>query len=128
MNRDKEYRREATTRQNLKDHWLTQNRLANFDWCNCQARRFLDSVFERMNGTVMLSLAQVISKKLGISLDREATRRKAVLYKWYEENLRRIEDFIVTSVVVETETGRLIGAPHAISRFVLIKTLKSNVE
>lgn len=104
-------RSKLTTPQNRKDLHMTRKRLANFDWNRCAARYFLSGLFgERIDGANLLSLAQVISEELRIYLDREATRRKTVLYKWFDENLDRIQPFVLSSVVIETRSGTLIGA------------------
>lgn len=115
------YMKSATDKQNRKDAAMTRDRLANFDWNTCQARMVLERLFERMNGASMLSLAQVVSEKLGISLDREATRRKSVLYKWFDENLTVIEDFLSNSVVVEKVSGGILGSDRAKARFTKLR-------
>ena len=113
----------VTTPQNCKDHLLTKARIVNFDWSKCQARGFLVSIFgEYINGSGLLRLAQVISEELRIYLDREATRRKTVLYKWFDENLDLIEPFVRSCIVIETRSGRLVGDPEPLSAFLRAKS------
>lgn len=111
----------ARDKQNQKDILLTKMRLANFDWNTCKARAYLEGLFEKVNGACLLSLAKVVSEQLGISLDREATRRKSVLYKWFDDNLPMIQDFISTSIVIEMKTGSLLGTDSAVARLSSIR-------
>lgn len=39
---------------------------------------------------ILLSTAQIISKKISVELDREAKRRKSVLLKWFDDNWEQI--------------------------------------
>lgn len=44
----------------------------------------------RIKQNELLSIAQIISEKTSVKLDREATRRKSVLLKWFDDNWDQI--------------------------------------
>ncbi|KAK8886980.1 hypothetical protein M9Y10_038015 [Tritrichomonas musculus] len=47
--------------------------------------------WDKFNQKELRSIAQVISKKSGISLDREAKRRREILLTWFDENFEYIK-------------------------------------
>lgn len=63
-------------------------RIKDFDyerstaWFELQRRGW-----DRLNQAELLRIAQILGTKTGISIDREAKRRKGVLVKWFDENM-----------------------------------------
>ena len=52
-----------------------------------QAYRKIQNLgWDKLNQKELRSIAQVISKKSGIPLDREAKRRREILLTWFDEN------------------------------------------
>ena len=87
--------------QAVLENLMVKIRLRDFDPENCPAVEMLQTKFGSLpNRHQLLALAQVIKEKLGIALDREATRRKNVLIKWYDENLEVIKPFIFEHIQV----------------------------
>ena len=82
-------------RQCKKEKILNSIRMANWDMRNSNAFKYLN---EKLGGDTSLYncrvLAQVIQAYTGIQLDREASRRKTVCIKWFDENLDVVKDFI----------------------------------
>jgi hypothetical protein len=108
-------RSRKSANQNQKDRLLTQYRLRDFDPDHCRAKPLLTRLFgENINGTDLTSLAETCSHCLDIYLDREARRRKSVLWKWFDENLAVIAPFLRDRVVVETRGHQLIGSAAAV--------------
>jgi hypothetical protein len=70
-------------------------RIANFAyeksgaWSEIKRRHW-----DQLTQAELLSVAQLLGWKLGIALDREAKRRKRVLVKWFDENLRELRPYI----------------------------------
>lgn len=81
---------------------LIEKRMENFDYHECAAMIYLSSKFTRLPSRIeLVSLAKVCSKHTGIYLDREAYRRKTVLIKWFDENLKALMNFIDNHIQVE---------------------------
>ncbi|OHT04139.1 hypothetical protein TRFO_06457 [Tritrichomonas foetus] len=76
----------------------------------------------------LLSLALIASKHLGISLDREASRRKIVLLKWFDENIDVIEPFLKNNVVILNDKGNKVGSYSSplIEKYVSIEKLNND--
>ena len=73
--------------QNDFERLHNRQRMAGFDEKTSRAYTFLCKRFgPKMSQQEMLSLAQVVTDTLDIPLDREASRRKKVLIKWFDEN------------------------------------------
>jgi hypothetical protein len=101
--------------QNEKDRLLTQQRLLGFDPETCTAKVFLTRPYgPNINGRDLVSLAETCAFYLNIYLDREARRRTAVLWKWFDENLHILTPFLQDRVVVETRNHGMIGNKAAI--------------
>jgi hypothetical protein len=62
---------------------------------------------ENLNQMELLSLAQVLSDRLNLKIDREAKRRKEVLIKWYDENFRAISE-VLPYVYLEDKDGHMV--------------------
>lgn len=63
-------------------------RIRNFDYERSDAWTELKRRgWDQLSQAELLSIAQILGKKLGIELDREAKRRKSILVKWFDENL-----------------------------------------
>lgn len=59
----------------------------------------------------LVDVALAISEKADIRLDRDAKRRKAVLFKWFEENWQTIQpylDYIIIEDPPENEDSKIV--------------------
>jgi hypothetical protein len=64
-----------------------QGRVGGYDWKNTKVWLYLTMLFGTdVNHQELLSIAQVAANWTNIRLDRDATRRKIVMVKWFEEN------------------------------------------
>jgi hypothetical protein len=64
-----------------------QRRVSGFDWANSLIWAHLQHAFgPRLNQNELVSIAELVSQRLRIKLDRDARRRKAVMIKWFHEN------------------------------------------
>jgi hypothetical protein len=114
-------RKSAT--QNQKDKLLTHYRLRDFDPDQCPAKILLTELFgENINGIDLASLAETCAFCLDLYLDREARRRKSVLWKWFDENMAVIDPFLRNRVVIETRKKDLIGAETPVQAMQSIRT------
>jgi hypothetical protein len=100
----------AKSGQNQKEELINIDRLKSFSQEHCAAKRLLTELYGPINGHDLLSLAKVCSHYLSIYLDREASRRKVVLMKWFDENLMDIKPFLRHHIVIENEVQPL-GPP-----------------
>jgi hypothetical protein len=50
----------------------------------------------------LVSIAELIAKRLDIRLDRDARRRKIVMVKWFDENWTAVEP-LLSAIVLEDE-------------------------
>jgi hypothetical protein len=103
--------------QNDFEKIRNSQRLVGFDEKSSVACSFLSERFgAKMSRHELLSLAQIISEHLHILLDREAFRRKRVLFKWYDENWAIVEPFIRRNIVVLDDAGISVGGDPRIGR------------
>jgi hypothetical protein len=86
-------RQDKARAQVQKEHVLLSTRMKGFDPKRSRAGRVLEDLYGRTNFASLLSLARICAAYLGLELDRPATRRKAVLLKWFEENWYALEPF-----------------------------------
>ena len=97
-------------RQIDREHILIQQRLRDFDPANCEASRYLVNKFGGLFDQKQLKkIALTLSYALNIPLDREATRRKMVMIKWFDENIDTIRPFIDNSMVITDENQNPVG-------------------
>jgi hypothetical protein len=74
--------------QTRNERTKIDERIRTFDYTRSPAWRELSlRGWDQLSQSELLSVAQVLEKKLAIPLDREAKRRKNLLVKWFEENL-----------------------------------------
>lgn len=103
-------RRSKKNHQNEYEKVRNMERMEGFDEKNSYAYAKLCEMYgPKPSQHELLSLAQVISENMNISLDREAFRRKRVLIKWFDENFTQIEPFWKKHIVVIDENGCTIG-------------------
>jgi hypothetical protein len=103
-------RKVEKSHQNDFEKLRNSQRLVGFDEKSSVAYSFLhDRFWPKPSRHELLSLAQVVSEHLHILLDREAFRRKRVLFKWYDENWGMVEPFIRQNIVILDKTGAAIG-------------------
>ena len=80
-----------TTIERLKLLKRIQNR--NSDVKSSAAFKKIQKLgWDKLNQKELRSIAQVLSKKSGISLDREAKRRREILLTWFDENYDQISE------------------------------------
>lgn len=80
-----------TTVERLKLLKRIQNR--SYDVKSSAAFKKIQKLgWDKLNQKELRSIAQVISKKSGISLDREAKRRREILLTWFDENFDQISE------------------------------------
>ena len=97
-------------RQIEREHILIKQRLENFDPVNCEASRYLINKFGGLFDQKQLKkIALTLSYALNIPLDREATRRKAVMIKWFDENLDTIKPFLDNNMVIADDDQNPVG-------------------
>lgn len=78
-----------------------QNRINGFHWKNSQAWAVLSCLYgDRTTQAELVEIARLVSQKAGITLDRDAQRRKIVIIKWFEENLPIVQP-LLPSIVLE---------------------------
>jgi hypothetical protein len=106
---------QTKTSQNQKEELINLDRLKNFNPDTCAAKMLLTELYGPINGQDLLSLAKVCSHYLNIYLDREASRRKVVLMKWFDENIMDIEPFLRRHIVIENEVEPL-GPPALVDQ------------
>jgi hypothetical protein len=107
--------RRPKPRQSEKEAVMNENRLKGFNAEVCAANLLLRDLYGALNGQDLLSLAKVCSSYLDLYLDREACRRKVVLFKWFDENLSQIAPFLREHIVVENGNEQ-IGPPAVIDK------------
>jgi hypothetical protein len=79
----------------LNERLKIDQRIRNFDMKHSPAWHELKRRgWDRLSQAELLSIAQLLGKKLSIHVDREAKRRKNVLVKWFEENLSRLSPLL----------------------------------
>ena len=84
-------RKRRTDGQMSEERMRVAKRLQNYQYTDTLAWKFVkEAFFSRNTGHNLLALARSISRDTGIRLDRDATRRKKVLLKWFNENLPAI--------------------------------------
>ena len=66
-------------------------------------KRIQDLLGQRLTCPELLSVAQIISRKTSLQLNRECKRRKIVLLKWFDENWDRISPIIANLKLETTE-------------------------
>jgi hypothetical protein len=72
-----------------------QRRIEGFNWQKSFAWFHLCCMYgPKLKQDELLSIADILAKKLEIKLDRDARRRKAVMIKWFEENWIRIRHLL----------------------------------
>ena len=82
MKKDEYYNPTEFERNKLTD------RLSNFDYSRSPAWKIIKKKgWDNLNQRELLSIASILAEKCNITLDREAKRRKAILIKWFDENL-----------------------------------------
>lgn len=80
-----------------------QKRVDGFKWKRSTAwKRLTASYGPHLKHEELLSIADLVAKKLDIRLDRDARRRKIVLVKWFEENWGAVEP-LLSKIVLEDE-------------------------
>ena len=86
------------------EHLMVKIRLQDFVADNSRGVEMLTKKFGDVpNQHELFSLARVLSSKLDIFLDREASRRKAVLLKWYDENVDKIQPYLEKYITIKDE-------------------------
>ncbi|OHT13120.1 hypothetical protein TRFO_16881 [Tritrichomonas foetus] len=89
-----ENREEDLERQTANERLKIGERLKDYDYEKSEAWRAIKSLgWDSLNQKELLSVAYVISNKCGAVIDREAKRRKAILVKWFDENLEAIQPY-----------------------------------
>jgi hypothetical protein len=76
-----------------RERVLLSTRMKGFDPRQSPAGRALEELYGKTNFASLLSLARICAAYLGIEVDRSATRRRAVLLKWFDENWEALEPF-----------------------------------
>jgi hypothetical protein len=73
-----------------QDRKCVEARIRGFDHRRCAAyREFRGRGWDAMTMRELVSIGFVLSEQSGIPMDREATRRRAVLFKWFDEHWDR---------------------------------------
>jgi hypothetical protein len=80
-----------------------QKRVDGFNWKRSTAwKRLTASYGPHLKHEELLSIADLVAKKLDIRLDRDARRRKIVMIKWFEENWAAVEP-LLSKIILEDE-------------------------
>lgn len=106
--------------QNIYEKIRNEERLRGFNEKGSVAYQELCDLFgPKPSQQELLSLAQVVSEHLNILLDREATRRKKVLIKWYDEHYHLVSPFLKSKILITNQQGQPIGHdPRTDSQFI----------
>jgi hypothetical protein len=91
--RSPQTRQDKARAQVQREHVLLSTRMRGFDPKRSPAGRVLEELYGKTNFASLLSLARICAAYLGIGVDRPATRRRAVLLKWFDENWDALEPF-----------------------------------
>ena len=103
-------KRSRNNYQNEDERRRNKARMEGFDQKTSHAYAVLCKRFgPKLSQQELLALAQVVSENLKIQLDREASRRKSVLIKWFDENFAKMESFLANNVMVTGEKDEPIG-------------------
>jgi hypothetical protein len=80
-----------------------QKRVDGFNWKRSTAwKRLTSSYGPNLKHEELLSIGDLVAKKLDIRLDRDARRRKIVMIKWFEENWAAVEP-LLSKIILEDE-------------------------
>lgn len=90
-----EMEEEDLSKQTQSERTKLSERLSDFDCENSQAWQLIKQKgWDELSQKILLSIASIIANKCQIGLDREAKRRKPILIKWFQENLKIISPAI----------------------------------
>ena len=96
--------------QNEYERYVNDLRIKRFNEKEPVSYQTLCSLLgEKPSQQELLSLAQVLSAKLNIPLDREAVRRKKILIIWFDEHFAKIEPFMRENVLIVDKNGNAVG-------------------
>jgi hypothetical protein len=71
------------------------DRIKDFDLLtSLPYRRFHQLGWDTMKFPELASVCEILAKEVGVAIDREAKRRKTVLYKWVADNWAALEPHI----------------------------------
>jgi hypothetical protein len=101
-------RRPPTSQE--QDRRRVDERIGAFQYAASEPWREIARRFgTHLKQTELLSVAEVLGAQLGITVDREAKRRKEVLIKWFDENWERIKE-IWPQIELRDRKGRSMDA------------------
>ena len=92
-----------------KEKILNQMRLVGWSPDLSPSKQLLTQLYGKYNRTFLQALAKLIQEECQLYLDREAQRRKDVLYKWFDENLSVIEPYLKNHLCVTDSNFNPIG-------------------
>jgi hypothetical protein len=80
-----------------------RKRIEGFNWKRSPAWRYLSLAYgPTLSQDELISIAELISPRVSIKLDRDARRRKCVMIKWFEEHWALIQP-LLCSIVLESQ-------------------------
>lgn len=92
MHTENKIRKQAIKLRREKER--LQTRLQGFDYKKSYVYQQIYQQFGVITFSELTSIATLVSKTIHISLDRDAKRRKIVLYKWFDEHWNQIQPYI----------------------------------
>lgn len=79
-----------------------------FDYKACEAYALLSEKFgTNLRHQELVMIASKVAKTLNIKVDRDAKRRKDLLFKWFQDHLNEIQPLLKTMIVFD-KNGSII--------------------
>ena len=99
----------SKSKQNEDEKKLLRKRIGDWHSKDSIIRKELERhLGPDLSRNQLLSLAKVISNHTNIPIDREASRRKEVLFKWFDEHSNQVLPFLYSNIEIETNTGETV--------------------
>lgn len=79
-------------KRHISEGEIARRLLGNFTYLTSRSYHFFESVFPSPpNRNALIAIGQVASVLLGIKLERAYTRKKSLMYKWFDMHLDKVE-------------------------------------
>lgn len=96
-NRKPERESKRTTSQSIRDHERVRIRVNNAGVQLGHVTEYLESLFgPHVTVYSLLKQANILSERLGLTIDRLATRNRSALFCWFTENWDQIYKYLPT--------------------------------
>jgi hypothetical protein len=79
-----------------------KKRVSGFDWKTSPAWIYLSETYgPKLKQDELVSIAEAVTPKINIKLDRDARRRKSVIVKWFQDHWLSIQPFLCRIILDE---------------------------